>query len=207
MLIRRAILDGIVSGDYDLAFRRWKRPAVKTGTRQRTPVGIIEVTAVDVVAIADITDADAARAGAASAGEVKAWLGKRSGTPYRIELRYAGPDPRVALRDSPIESDAEIDHVVDQLRRYDRASRWGPWTTRVLAVIDEQPGTPAADLSAGFGREKRLFKADVRKLKELGLTESLNPGYRLSPRGESLLKRIEGINDEKGSLFGGDRLG
>ena len=34
------------------------------------------------------------------------------------------------------------------------------------------------------------FKLDVRKLKELGLTESLRPGYRLSPRGESVLDRL-----------------
>jgi hypothetical protein len=31
------------------------------------------------------------------------------------------------------------------------------------------------------------FKRDVRKLKELGLTESLEVGYRLSPRGAALL--------------------
>jgi ribosomal protein S19E (S16A) len=30
----------------------------------------------------------------------------------------------------------------------------------------------------------------VRKLKELGLTESLSPGYRLSPRGRKVLERI-----------------
>ncbi|HEX7068738.1 MAG TPA: hypothetical protein VF295_11185 [Candidatus Limnocylindria bacterium] len=34
------------------------------------------------------------------------------------------------------------------------------------------------------------FKLDDRKLKELGLTESLRPGYRLSPRGESVLARL-----------------
>ena len=31
------------------------------------------------------------------------------------------------------------------------------------------------------GREKMPFKLDVRKLKEMGLTESLVTGYRLSP--------------------------
>ena len=36
--------------------------------------------------------------------------------------------------------------------------------------------------------ETRPFKADVRKLKELGLTESLPVGYRLSPRGERYLE-------------------
>jgi hypothetical protein len=33
-------------------------------------------------------------------------------------------------------------------------------------------------------------EADVRKLKELGLTESLEVGYRLSPRGRALLARL-----------------
>jgi len=32
----------------------------------------------------------------------------------------------------------------------------------------------------------------VRKLKELGLTESLEVGYRLSPRGRALLERLGG---------------
>ena len=39
------------------------------------------------------------------------------------------------------------------------------------------------------GRERHPFKTDVRKLKELGLTESLEVGYRLSPRGRALLDR------------------
>jgi hypothetical protein len=37
--------------------------------------------------------------------------------------------------------------------------------------------------------ERLPFKANVRKLKALGLTESLDIGYRLSPRGEALLAR------------------
>ena len=31
----------------------------------------------------------------------------------------------------------------------------------------------------------------MRKLKELGLTESLEIGYRISPRGEVVLKRLK----------------
>ena len=34
--------------------------------------------------------------------------------------------------------------------------------------------------------ERAPFKLNVRKLKALGLTESLEKGYRLSPRGEAL---------------------
>jgi hypothetical protein len=45
----------------------------------------------------------------------------------------------------------------------------------------------AEDLAHSVGREKQPFKLDVRKLKELGLTESLEIGYRLSPRGEAVL--------------------
>jgi hypothetical protein len=37
------------------------------------------------------------------------------------------------------------------------------------------------------GRERAPFKLDVRKLKNLGLTESLEIGYRLSPRGRAYL--------------------
>jgi len=34
------------------------------------------------------------------------------------------------------------------------------------------------------------FKRRVRQLKELGLTESLEVGYRLSPRGRAVLKDL-----------------
>ena len=46
----------------------------------------------------------------------------------------------------------------------------------------------AADLAAQLGRaELQPFKTDVRKLKALGLTASLEVGYRLSPRGRAFL--------------------
>jgi Mn-dependent DtxR family transcriptional regulator len=46
----------------------------------------------------------------------------------------------------------------------------------------------AADLAKHLGRDRKSFKTDVRKLKELGLTESLEVGYRLSPRGRAWLR-------------------
>jgi hypothetical protein len=48
----------------------------------------------------------------------------------------------------------------------------------------------APDLAASFGRETQPFKRDVRKLKDLGLTESLEVGYRLSPRGRAFLETL-----------------
>jgi hypothetical protein len=74
-----------------------------------------------------------------------------------------------------------------RLARLDRASSHGSWTTEVLRAIAERPGVRAADLAASFGRETQPFKLDVRKLKNLGLTLSLEVGYRVSPRGEAYL--------------------
>jgi hypothetical protein len=56
-------------------------------------------------------------------------------------------------------------------------------------VIARRPGVRAADLAAEVGRERLPFKADVRKLKRLGLTEALEVGYRLSPRGRAYVGR------------------
>ncbi len=69
------------------------------------------------------------------------------------------------------------------------AAHDGPWTIATLRLIGDRPGVRAAELAAAAGRERLPFKADVRKLKELGLTESLEVGYRLSPRGRALLAR------------------
>ena len=62
----------------------------------------------------------------------------------------------------------------------------------MLELISERPEVRAADLAEALGRERIPFKRDVRKLKELGLTESLERGYRLSPRGRALLGRLSG---------------
>jgi Mn-dependent DtxR family transcriptional regulator len=74
--------------------------------------------------------------------------------------------------------------------RLDAASRHGSWTKSVLRLIRDRPGVRAADLARKLGRERLAFKRDVRKLKELGLTESLEVGYRLSPRGRAVLDRL-----------------
>jgi hypothetical protein len=57
------------------------------------------------------------------------------------------------------------------------------------AVRAKVLGRRAANLAAAFGRDVQPFKADVRKLKNLGLTISLEVGYRLSPRGAAYLRR------------------
>lgn len=46
--------------------------------------------------------------------------------------------------------------------------------------------------------DRAQLKANVRKLKGLGLTESLTVGYRLSPRGDTVLRRLGDCRDESG---------
>ena len=184
------VLRGVAAGSIDRAFRRWDRPRVKAGGQQRTAMGVIGFTAVDVVAREELTALDAARAGFVSIDRLLAALDRRPEQPiFRIGLELVGPDPRVALRETLPDAD-ELSDIVRRLDRLDRASRHGPWTRAVLGAIADRDGTPAVELAAAFGREKLPFKRDVRKLKELGLTESLRPGYRLSPRGEAVLVRL-----------------
>ncbi len=188
MLFAAAELDAIRDGRADLAFRRWKRPSVKAGTRLRTAIGIVEVLDVARTDADAITDSEARRAGAADRDALVARLAAwHDGDIYRIALRYAGADPREALR-AALPSDDEMAMILSRLARYDAASRHGPWTTPVLTLIAASEGVRAADLAARLGRETLPFKADVRKLKELGLTESLEVGYRLSARGRAVLE-------------------
>jgi len=175
MLIRRAVLDGIVVGTVDLAFRRWRKPAVRAGSTLRTAVGVLAVDAVDVVPRA--TAAEARRAGFPTLAALRSEVDSRPGDLYRIALRFVGEDPRIALR-----SDVEVgDEVLTRLSRMD-------WSGRFLRLIQASPGVRAADLAASVGEETLKFKQKVRRLKELGLTESLEVGYRLSPRGEVVLR-------------------
>jgi hypothetical protein len=187
MQMRPAELAAIRAGDVDVAFRRWERPRVRVGTRMRTAIGLVEVTSVDQVPVRSLTAADARRAGAASLAALRHGLDLHADRPvYRIGLRYAGADPRHALREA-VPDATEIDAIVAWLDRLDRASPTGPWTRATLLLIDELPATRAPDLAQRMGRDTPSFKQNVRKLKERGLSESLDIGYRLSPRGAAVL--------------------
>lgn len=188
VLIPRATLDAIVAGKVTLAFRRWQRPTVKAGGTLRTAVGVLAIAAVDTVTPRAISERDARAAGAASKVALLAALAGREGTLYRIRLRHLGADPRIALRKTRATGRAR-DALEAKLAGLDARSAHGPWTRTVLRLIAERPAVRAPDLAASLGRETLPFKADVRKLKNLGLTESLDVGYRLSPRGRALLGR------------------
>jgi hypothetical protein len=188
VLLRAEILEGIRTGEITLAFRRWLRPGVHAGGNLLTPIGELTIAAVEQVPLEAITALDARHAGYASRDALLAELARSDGGDvYRVELGELGPDPRVALRQHPPASPGETQALLARLQRMDARASSGPWTRRTLELIEEHPATLAARLAALCGREREPFKVDVRRLKALGLTESLELGYRLSPRGRALL--------------------
>ena len=185
MLFEQRFWPGIADGSITLTFRRWRTPRAVAGRRHRVAGGgLIEIDAVTVVSPDSITDADARAAGYPGVGALSDNLRGAEELPlYRVEFHHAGADPRTALaagEQMDAEQRAELDR---RLARLDAASMHGPWTAAILDVIAAKPGVRAGDLAAALGRERDPFKADVRKLKNLGLTLSLEVGYRLSPRG------------------------
>jgi hypothetical protein len=188
MLIKQAILLRIRAGEVDLAFRRWRRARVRKNTRLRTSVGLVEIVSITPASIDAITAEDALRAGFSTREELVNLLRSKRGRTFRIELRFAGEDPRIALRRQSSLTPDDLEELQIRLDRTDVRSG-EPWTRATLQLIAQQPGVRAADLAARLGSETRPFKARVRRLKELGLTESLEVGYRLSPRGRVFLRR------------------
>jgi hypothetical protein len=61
---------------------------------------------------------------------------------------------------------------------------------QTLRLIEERPQVAARLLAKQLGRERDPFKIDVRKLKRLGLTQSFEVGYEISPRGRAFLDAV-----------------
>lgn len=193
MLFRSNVLVGIASGRITLAFRRWRRPSVKAGGRLRTPAGVLAIRSVETISEDDIGTREARRAGYASRPELLRDLDKQgTGTLFRIAFKREGEDPRNVLRAQSRLSAEDRGAIERRLDCLDQAAG-RPWTARVLRLIGREPGTRAADIAASLGEsDLNRFKSRVRKLKELGLTESLEVGYRLSPRGRAFLAPKKG---------------
>lgn len=196
MRFTKQFWDGISDGSVTVAYRLWKRPSVVTGRPYRTGGGRVEVVAVEVVDVADVSDADIAAAGYQSIDELHDYLRGYDDADdrelYRIEFRLLDePDPRRLLAESDALDSEDVAGISAHLDRLDGASRHGPWTHRSLRLIAENEGVRAPDLAELDGRETKPFKLDIRKLKNLGLTESLRIGYRLSPRGRAYLSALD----------------
>jgi hypothetical protein len=190
MLLPPKVVQGVVDGSVTLAFRRWRHQDVRPGAVFKSAGSVIRVDAVEIVDPAAITDAEAILAGHPDADQVRKRLAPEESWPtYRVRLSYAGPDPRIALRESADLTADDVAAIDAKLERLDRASSHGRWTLHYLDLIRRYPQRRAPDLAAMEGRETAPFKIDVRKLKALGLTISHPVGYELSPRGIAYLAR------------------
>ena len=194
MLLKNAVLEKIRTGEITLIFRRWKRAGVKAGGTQMTQMGVVGIDSVDVVTERKISEADARAAGYGSKKALLADLYDREEDIYRIGVRWVGEDPRKALRTNDKLTKSQLDDIISKLRKLDAGSQRGNWTQLYLQMIHDQPNTHAQILAESIGLTIPTIKPWVRKLKALGLTESLRPGYRLSPRGREVLEALRKRN-------------
>lgn len=193
LLFKKPFWQGLETGTITLTFRRWDKPHVRAGGRYRChPIGVLEVDSIARVPVSAITEADAACSGFASRDALRSYLAELGPLDdatevWRIALHHGGDGDRVglALEDALTADDVAV--IRDRLARLDRATRW---TARTLALIAKHPRVAASKLAAKLGRETLPFKTDVRKLKRLGLTQSFEVGYEISPRGRAYLAAI-----------------
>ncbi len=106
---------------------------------------------------------------------------------YAIEVSYLAPDERPELAADDQLSDDDVDAISARLQRWDAAGDGSPWTRQYLELIAANEAVRAPDLAARLGLDTPPFKRRVRQLKGLGLTISLDVGYRISPRGRAYL--------------------
>jgi len=190
LLFKKPFWEGLTSGAVTLTFRRWQRPHVRPGGRYRChPIGVLEVDDVRLVKAGSITAADAKKAGFASRDALLAYLAELGPlddvTPvYRVALHHGGDGDRVEIALDDRLGEDDIEAIRARLARLDGRD---PWTAATLAIIAARPRVAASQLAAQLGRETAPFKADVVKLKKLGLTQSFEVGYEISPRDRAYL--------------------
>ncbi len=192
LLFQKRFHEGLVSGAITLTFRRWAKPHVKPGGRYRChPIGVLEVDAIVRVVVADITETDAVATGFVSLAELVQYMGGASEEPllpttevFRVALRHGGDGDRVG---GALEEHLTKEDVATLREKLSRLDRDGPWTRRTLATIEALPRVAASKLAVKLKRDKLELKEDIRKLKKLGLTQSFEVGYELSPRGRAFL--------------------
>ena len=191
MLFQRRFHERIRSGEITCTVRIWQRPHVKVGGRYSLGGGAIVVDEVHETRLEDITTALARRCGFPSLVDLvktaKHGAGERV---FVIDFHYddkSGARPRA---ETGVVSAEELAALVRRLEAMDRRSEIGAWTLATLRAIEARPGVLAAKLARSLGRPRDDFKRDVRKLKTLGLTFSLEIGYRLTPKGEALLASL-----------------
>jgi len=189
MLFTKDAISGLADGSITLTFRTWTKPQAKVGGRYRACGLLLEVIAIGRVDPASINNTDARRAGYPSAEVLRRSFEKQrhDSEVWRVEFRCLGADDRIARRNDATLDPEKLAKLEARLARLDQASSTGAWTRKTLRLIAAQPGDVSTTLARRMKMERPAFKLNVRKLKELGLTESLEVGYRLSPLGEAFV--------------------
>jgi L-rhamnose mutarotase len=188
VLFDAATLAGLTAGSVTCTYRRWTVVRPRVGSTFTTRAGVVEVTSIEPVTAQALTDDDARAAGFRSLSALTSWTSaKGAGDLYRIGIALRGPDPRIALRGAADLGAAELKELDTRLGRMDRAAP-EPWTVDTLTQIERRPGVVSTELAAEVDQPRQFYKVRVRRLKALGLTESLEVGYRLSPRGAAYLR-------------------
>ncbi len=186
VLFKERFWAGLRDGSLTVAYRRWKRPSVKSGGTLVSPGGLLAIDSVEAIEDARVDDEAARQAGYESRKELLANL-RADGQLYRVRFHRIGDDPRVALRRRADLTAPEWNAISRMLKRND-------WAVPYLRLVETSPGTVSTELAARAGVERLVFKERVRRLKALGLTESLEVGYRISPRGRTVLADV-GTNE------------
>jgi hypothetical protein len=189
VLLNRDTAEGIANGSITLVLRRWDAPRAKPGGTQRTVAGTVRID--DVIEYPGsyrVTAAQARAAGYPDAKTAQKELDRRPARQtYVIAVSYLAPDERPDLAADDRLSAADVDAISARLDRWDAAAE-NPWTIQYLEMIGANEAVRAPDLAARIGLDVPRFKRRVRQLKGLGLTISLDVGYRLSPRGKAFLR-------------------
>jgi hypothetical protein len=187
VLLNRDTAEGIANGSITLVLRRWDAPRAKPGGTQRTVAGTIRIDDVtEYPGRYRVTAAQARAAGYPDAKSAQRELDRRPAKhTYAIAVSYLAPDERPDLAADDRLTDADMAAITARLDRWDAATE--PWTRQYLEMIGANEAVRAPDLAARVGLDVPRFKRRVRQLKALGLTISLDVGYRLSPRGKAFL--------------------
>jgi hypothetical protein len=176
-----------------VTFRLWKSAHVKAGKTYPSGFGSVVIEDVSVIPAALVSEEDVGPSGCADIQEIWALAGEHTHTRvgpdtllHRVQFRYLDKAVPRTTPSAPV----DLDRLAERLRKMDRLSRCGPWTLAILRIIEANPRVPARLLAAELGWQTLDFKANVRKLKALGLTVSHEIGYELSDGGRRYLSTL-----------------
>jgi hypothetical protein len=85
-------------------------------------------------------------------------------------------------------SDDDLVALHARLERLDRGGK--SWAKATLRLIEKYPGVNSTALARQAGVDRADFKGNLRTLRDLGVTEGIGTGYRLSPVGLALLRSM-----------------